>query len=203
MLPPLVKWLIVANFAAFFAQGALGEQLLVWFALWPGDPAGLLSAPWTLLSYGFLHAGVTHLLFNMFALWMFGGPLEATWGSRRFLQYYLVCVVGAGAVQLVVATAAASGGLGPYPTVGASGGVFGLLLAYGLLFPNHRLMLLFPPIPMRARTFVICYGLLELFLGVTGTASGVAHFAHLGGMAFGFLLIQFWRGRWPFRRTRR
>jgi membrane associated rhomboid family serine protease len=112
-------------------------------------------------------------------------------------------VVGAGLVQLLVATLAANGGIGAYPTVGASGGVFGLLLAYGMLFPNHRLMLLFPPIPMRARTFVICYGLLELFLGVTGTAPGVAHFAHLGGMAFGFLLIQYWRGRWPFRRPRR
>ena len=212
-VPPITRALLIANVLLFLAMMGMGEARFLDLMLWPaGDypvrlrdgSSGLVGfLPWQLLTYGFLHGGLTHLFFNMFALWMFGGPLEATWGSRRFLQYYLVCVVGAGAVQLVVATAAASGGLGPYPTVGASGGVFGLLLAYGMLFPNHRLMLLFPPIPMRARTFVICYGLLELFLGVTGTASGVAHFAHLGGMAFGFLLIQFWRGRWPFRRARR
>ena len=211
-VPPITRALLIANVLLFLALMGLGEARFMNLMLWPmGDfpvrlpdgSAGLVGfLPWQLVTYGFLHGGMTHLFFNMFALWMFGGPLEATWGSRRFLQYYLVCVVGAGLVQLLVATLAANGG-GAYPTVGASGGVFGLLLAYGMLFPNHRLMLLFPPIPMRARTFVIGYGLLELFLGVTGTAPGVAHFAHLGGMAFGFLLIQYWRGRWPFRRSRR
>lgn len=211
-LPPITRALLMANVGLFLAQMGLGDGPFLDFMLWPlgtypiGMNAGVFDQvgflPWQLLSYGFLHGGLTHLFFNMFALWMFGGPLEATWGSKRFLYYYLICVVGAGLVQLLVVSYVAEQGGAVYPTIGASGGVFGLLLAYGLLFPNVRLMLILPPIPMRARTFVICYGLLELFLGVTGTQQGVAHFAHLGGMAFGFLLIQYWRGRWPFRRAR-
>jgi len=199
MLPPLVKWLIVANFAAFFAQGALGEQLLVWFALWPGDPAGLLSAPWTLLSYGFLHAGVTHLLFNMFALWMFGADLERVWGARRLaLGYFAGVAIGALAQVFVVV---AFGGP-DVPVIGASAGVFAMLAGYALVFPNRTVMLLIPPIPMPARVFVLLYGALELALGVTGTATGVAHFAHLGGMVGGWIAHRFggrppsgWRGR--------
>jgi len=199
MLPPLVKWLIVANFAAFFAQGALGEQLLVWFALWPGDPAGLLSAPWTLLSYGFLHASVTHLLFNMFALWMFGADLERVWGARRLaLGYFAGVAIGALAQVFVVV---AFGGP-DVPVIGASAGVFAMLAGYALVFPNRTVMLLIPPIPMPARLFVLLYGALELVLGVTGTATGVAHFAHLGGMAGGWIAHRFggrppggWRGR--------
>jgi membrane associated rhomboid family serine protease len=154
--------------------------------------------PWQLVTYAFLHGGLLHLMFNMLALAMFGAPLEYTWGERRFLTYYLVCVVGAGVCQLLVGSYALSHGADPYPTIGASGGVFGLLLAYGWLFPYQRVMLLFPPIPMRARTLVIVYGLFELGLGVTGLQPGVAHFAHLGGMLFGWLLIRHWRGRPPF-----
>ncbi len=211
-VPPITRALLVANVLLFLAQAGLGDAPFIDLMLWPwGDypvrlPGGAIDhvgfLPWQLLTYGFLHGGFTHLFFNMFALWMFGGPLEATWGSRRFLNYYLICVVGAGLVQLLVTTLAVGHGGPVYPTIGASGGVFGLLLAYGLLFPNVRLMLIFPPIPMRARTFVIVYGCLELFLGVTGTQQGVAHFAHLGGMAFGFFLLQYWRGRWPFRPRR-
>ena len=141
-----------------------------------------------------------HLAFNMLALVMFGAPLEYTWGERRFLTYYLVCVFGAGLCQLLVASMAVSQGELAYPTVGASGGVFGLLLAYGMLFPNQRVMLLFPPIPMKARTLVIVYGAIELMLGFTGWQPGVAHFAHLGGMLFGWLLIRYWRGQPPFGR---
>jgi membrane associated rhomboid family serine protease len=139
----------------------------------------------------------------MLALFMFGAPLELTWGPRRFALYYFVCLVGAGIVQLLVASYTVKYGGPAYPTVGASGGVFGLLLAYGMLFPNQRVMLLFPPIPMKARTLVIAYGALELFLGISGAQTQIAHFAHLGGMAFGFLLIQYWRGRWPFTSSRR
>ena len=149
-------------------------------------------------AYGFLHAHMAHLLVNMLALLMFGSQLEYTWGQKRFLTYYLVCVVGAGLCQLTVVTWSLAQGAFPYPTLGASGGVFGLLLAYGMLFPNQRMMLLFPPIPMKARTLVIVYGSIELLMGITGTRSGVAHFAHLGGMLFGWLLIQQWRGRPPF-----
>jgi membrane associated rhomboid family serine protease len=126
----------------------------------------------------------------MFGLWMFGRDLERLMGAQRFLTYYLTCVVGAGTVQLIVA--AMQGGT--YPTVGASGGVFGILLAYAMAFPNRTVMLLFPPIPMKAKYFVLGYGILELYLGVSGRSPGVANFAHLGGMLFGFILLQYWRG---------
>jgi len=140
------------------------------------------------------------MLFNMLALLMFGSQLEHTWGPRRFLTYYLVCVVGAAVCQLIVGAWTLSQGGEAYPTVGASGGVFGLLLAYGMLFPQQRVMLLIPPIPMKARTLVIVYGLVELLMGITNTMPGVAHFAHLGGMLFGWLLIRYWRGQPPFGR---
>src|SRR5699024_5154077 len=146
---------------------------------------------WQLLSYGFLHANLSHLFFNMFGLWMFGRAVEYIWGGQRLLLYYLVCVVGAGICQLLTVSFI-SGGI-PAPTIGASGGVFGILLAFGMMFPNARVMLLIPPIPMTAKWLVVGYGALELFLGFSGWQPGVAHFAHLGGMAFGFALIMYWR----------
>ncbi|MEN4905062.1 rhomboid family intramembrane serine protease [Luteimonas sp. TWI1416] len=206
-LPQAVKVILAINVVVFLLQLVIGG-LLAPFMLWPlggADAGGLGFQPWQLLSYGFMHdpRNLAHLVFNMLALVMFGSQLEYTWGTRRFVTYYLVCVVGAGLCQLAVVTWSLTQGAFPYPTLGASGGVFGLLLAYGMLFPNQRIMLLFPPIPMRARTLVIVYGLVELVLGITGTRSGVAHFAHLGGMLFGWLLIQNWRGRPPFNRSRR
>lgn len=204
-LPRVTRILLIANLAGFVLQWLLGNEELVSLMLWPlGD--GMYDAangvptflPWQLLSYAFLHGGFMHLAFNMLALVMFGAQLEHTWGERRFLTFYLVCVVGAGLCQLVVGSVAVSQGQDPYPTLGASGGVFGLLLAYGMLFPNQRVMLLFPPIPMKARTLVILYGVFELSLGLTGLQPGVAHFAHLGGMLFGWLLIRYWRGQPPF-----
>jgi membrane associated rhomboid family serine protease len=210
-LPPITRTLLIVNGLVFLLQLALGNPAFYNFMLWPlGDYAAGIAAdgarlsvgflPWQVVSYGFLHGGFAHLLFNMLALFMFGSRLEYTWGQRRYLVYYFTCVIGAGLIQLLVATYAVSQGAGPYPTIGASGGVFGLLLAYGMLFPNERVMLLFPPIPMKARTLVIVFGALTLLMGITGTAAGIAHFAHLGGMLFGFGLIQYWRGRWPFRR---
>jgi membrane associated rhomboid family serine protease len=154
--------------------------------------------PWQLVTYAFLHGSFAHVGFTMLALLMFGAPLEYTWGNRRFLAYFLVCIAGAGVCQLAVGSWTVAHGGGAYPTIGASGGVFGLLFAYGLLFPNQRVMLLIPPIPMKARTLVIVYGAIELFLGATGLQPGVAHFAHLGGMLFGWLLIRYWRGQPPF-----
>jgi len=154
---------------------------------------------WQLLSYGFLHGGLTHLLFNMLALWMFGGAIERLFGSRPFAIYYISCVIGAAIAQLIVIEFF-SGGF--YPTLGASGGVFGLLLAFGMMFPHQRIMLLFPPIPMPAWVFVTGYGVIELYLGVTGSQAGVAHFAHLGGMVAGFAIIQYWRGRLPIKPRR-
>lgn len=166
-------------------------------------PMGLMEVPgfqvWQLLSYAFLHGGMLHLFFNMFGLWMFGTALEQLWGTRRFLQYYFVCVVGAGLVQLLVVSASQESG-GIYPTVGASGGVLGILLAFAMIYPNRMIMLLFPPIPMKAKYFVLIFGAFSLWAGMTGTQAGVAHFAHLGGMLFGFLMIQYWRRRWPFNR---
>ena len=204
-LPRVTKILLIANIVGFALQALLGDGRLLALMLWPlgGDAYGAAAyapsfMPWQLLSYAFLHGGFAHIAFNMLALVMFGAPLEYTWGERRYLAYYLVCVVGAGLCQLAVGSWAVSNGADPYPTIGASGGVFGLLLAYGMLFPNQRVMLLFPPIPMKARTLVIVYGLFELGLGVTGLQPGVAHFAHLGGMLFGWLLIRYWRGQPPF-----
>jgi membrane associated rhomboid family serine protease len=152
------------------------------------------------VTYSFLHGNLAHLLFNMLALLMFGSQVEHLWGPRRYGIYYLVCVVGAALCQLAVGWWTMSKGGAAYATIGASGGIFGLLLAYGMLFPNQRVMLLIPPIPMKARTLVIVYGVVELFLGITGTQPGVAHFAHLGGMLFGWLLIRYWRGQPPFGR---
>ncbi len=126
----------------------------------------------------------------MFALYMFGSALERVFGARRYAVLYFASVIAAAITQLVFA--AVSGGV--YPTVGASGGVFGLLLAYAIYFPHNRIMLLFPPVPMPARVFVLLYAALELFLGVTGTQEGVAHFAHLGGMIGAWLLLRLWRG---------
>ncbi len=201
-LPRVTKLLLIANLAGFALQFLLGDPMLSALALWPlGDGVyapGMGEAPaflpWQLVSYAFLHGGLMHLAFNMLALVMFGAPLEYTWGEKRFLTYYLVCVVGAALCQLAVGWWAVSQGTPAYPTIGASGGVFGLLLAYGMLFPNQRVMLLIPPVPMKARTLVIVYGLFELMVGITGLQPGVAHFAHLGGMLFGWLLIRHWRG---------
>jgi membrane associated rhomboid family serine protease len=192
-LPPVTRALLVANVAIFLLQLATGDLLIGPFALWPLGSAQFGGAPefelWQLVTYGFLHGSLTHLFFNMFALYMFGGEVEQLLGSRRFLIYYLVCIVGAAVAQIVVL---GNLNLPPVPTVGASGGVFGLLLAFGMAFPHRRLMLLFPPIPMPAWLFVTLYGLLELYLGITGSGLGVAHFAHLGGMAAGYVLLVLW-----------
>jgi membrane associated rhomboid family serine protease len=187
-IPNVIFVLLVANGLFFALQQWNPRFLVINFALWPATDPQSPFMPWQLLTYGFLHGNFNHILFNMFGLWMFGRDLERLMGPQRFLTYYITCVVGAGIVQLVVA--GVQGGL--YPTLGASGGVFGLLLAYGMTYPNRTVMLLFPPIPMKAKYFVLIYGLLELYLGVSGRSPGVANFAHLGGMLFGFGLLQFW-----------
>jgi membrane associated rhomboid family serine protease len=190
---PVTSALIAANVAIFLLQTVL-PGLVIPFALWPWGAAQVDPqvgfAPWQLVTYAFLHGSLLHLAFNMFALYMFGGALERVFGGRRFLTLYLMSVLAAAVTQLLVA--AMSGGV--YPTVGASGGVFGLLLAYAIYFPRSRVMLLFPPIPMPARVFVVVYAVLELYLGVTGSQEGVAHFAHLGGMLGGYLTLRYWRG---------
>jgi membrane associated rhomboid family serine protease len=158
-------------------------------ALWPLESGAFY--PWQVVTYSFLHGDFGHLFFNMFAVWMFGTQLERAWGMQKFAFYYATCVVGAAIVQILVQQF--EGGI--YPTIGASGGVFGLLLAYGAMWPRNKIFLIFLPIPIEARWFVLIYGALELLFGVTRTMPGIAHFAHLGGMIFGALLLYRWGWR--------
>jgi membrane associated rhomboid family serine protease len=189
-MPPVSQALIIANVLVFLLENTgAGRMMLANFALWP-TPAVLLYAPWQLVTYSFLHGGFGHIFFNMFAVYMFGGELERVWGGKRFLLTWLASVLAAALMQILVGTLLGQNA----PVIGASGGVFGLLLCYGMLFPNRQLMLLFPPIPMPAKVFVALYGALELFLGVFGIQAGVAHFAHLGGMLGGWLMLKHYRG---------
>jgi len=196
-LPPVTRALLLINVAAFCIDYFIGPLFTRVFGLWP--LAGGLFLPWQVVTYAFLHAGLGHLFFNMLGLWMFGSELEQVWGRQRFIRFYAASVLSAAAAQLLVTWLLGS----MYPTVGASGGLFGLLLAYGMTFPNRTIVPLIPPIPMKAKVFVAIYGGLELLMGVTGTASGVAHFAHLGGMLGGFLMLRYWRGQSPFSGRRR
>ena len=193
-LLPVTRNLLIANGVAYLLQLVLSPVLELWLALWPVDHGFM---PWQLLSYAFLHGGVFHLLFNMFGLWMFGSELERLWGGRRYIHFLLASTLAAALVQLVWTQLIGSNSA----TVGASGALYGLLLGFGMLFPNRTIQLLIPPIPMPAKVYVAVFGGLELLLGLSGP-SGVAHFAHLGGMLGGFLMIQYWRGRAPFSRKR-
>lgn len=196
LLPPVIKLLLISNAIVFLLEMPFANALFSSFALWPLAAEPLLFQsqmlhdfmPWQLISYAFLHGSVTHILLNMYALWLFGVGLENLWGSRRFAVYYFVCVIGAALTQLLVQNMTGQN----TPTIGASGGVFGVLLAFGLFFPNQVLLLLIPPMPIKAKWFVLLYGIVELIFGVTGTEAGVAHFAHLGGMLFGFIVIFYW-----------
>jgi len=194
-MPPVTLILLNANVAIFLLQYLAPGPLFTWFALWP-PASGLSAAPsfqlWQLVTYSFLHGNELHLFVNMLGLFMFGSEVERVLGYQRYFIYYFVSVLSAALAQLVMSAMAAGP---PYPTVGASGGVFGLLLAYGMFFPRRMVMLIFPPIPMPARVFVFVYAAIELYLGVTGTQAGVAHFAHLGGMLGGFLMLRRWRRR--------
>jgi membrane associated rhomboid family serine protease len=195
-MPPVTQSLLIANVVVFLLQSQTGFLLDAWFALWPPGPN---FAPWQLVTYGFLHGGFAHIFFNMLGLYMFGSDIERLFGSRYFLAYYFACLVSAALCQLVVVSLTG----GPeIPTEGASGALYGLLLAFGMYFPKRTVILIFPPIPMPARIFVFVFGGLELLFGVTGTASGVAHFAHLGGMLGGWLMIQYRRRGFPFTRRR-
>jgi membrane associated rhomboid family serine protease len=188
---PVSFAIIAVCVGIFLLQGTSRQMLETIFgnlALWP-----LYSGyfqPWQLFSYGFLHGGFNHLFFNMFAVFMFGFPLEKMWGSKRYADYFGICILGAGLIQLFVQYLSAN----IYPTIGASGAVFGLLLAYGVMWPNNKLFLIFFPVPIKAKWFVLIYGVAELIFGVTGTLPQVAHFAHLGGLFFGAGLL--WRWGW-------
>jgi len=191
-LPPATQALLLANVAMFFLGDLLAPGLLSPLALYP---VGAGFWPWQIGTYAFLHGSFNHLFFNMLGLWMFGGELEHVWGQKRFLQFYAASVVAAALTQLLVNALLGSN----LPTVGASGGLFGLLLAFAMIFPN-RVILLFFVIPMKAKYLVALYGLVELYQGVYVLNSGVAHFAHLGGMLGGLLTLRYWRGQAPFGR---
>lgn len=188
-----VKTLIATNVAIFVLESASRGRMDAVFALWPlGRFDGqVYFHAWQIVTYAFLHStgNITHLLFNMLGLWMFGAEIERYVGPRRLLACYFASVITAALTQLIVPPLL---GAPAVPTIGASGGVFGLLLAYALLFPQRKVVPLIPPIPMPAWLFATLYTGLELFMGVTGTMSGVAHFAHLGGMIGSALVVTQW-----------
>ena len=189
MLPPVTRALIIANVIAFLLEFVAMDPLIQFGALWPTDSP--YFRPWQLVSYAFLHENLPHIAFNMFGVFMFGRPLEMLWGGRRFALYYLACILSAAGTQLLVQNLSGAG----ESVIGASGGVFGLLLGFAWYFPRAEFLLLIPPIPLPAWLLATLYGGLELFLGVTGNQPGVAHFAHLGGMLGGALAILYWRAR--------
>jgi membrane associated rhomboid family serine protease len=195
-LPPTTKALMLFCTAMFCAQLLFGYQLEGWLALWPVGSGNFM--PWQLITYAFLHGDMAHLFFNMLGLWMFGSEIEMIWGRRRYLEYLGASALAGALCQLLVAVLMGPSG----PTIGASGALYGLLLAFGMLFPNRVIMPLFPPIPMKAKVFVAVFGALELLFGLGGR-SGVAHFAHLGGMLGGWLMFRYWRGLPPFPPRRR
>lgn len=185
IFPPAVKHLIIVNLLCFLALNTptIGEYMFVFGALWPIESARF--EVWQLITYMFLHADLWHIFFNLFALWIFGQAIESYWGTKRFTIYYFLTGIGAALIHMWISGGGA-------PTIGASGAVFGILLAFGMMFPERYIMLLIPPIPIKAKYFVAIFGGIELYFGVTGTRSGIAHFAHLGGMVVGFLLIRYW-----------
>ncbi len=207
MSVPLVTRSLLIACALIYGLQLLNADgaIMLHFALWPlGNgpdtlPLSVGGWPefriWQLVTYGFLHGSTQHLLFNCLALWMFGADLERFWGAAPFLRFVLASIVGAGVAQLLVAYFTGE----PYPTVGISGGVYGILLGFGMMFPNRIVMPLFPPIPMKARNLVILFAAIEIYLGVFTRGGGVAHFAHLGGLATGFVMIQYWRGLLPWK----
>jgi membrane associated rhomboid family serine protease len=190
-MPPATRALILINIGVYLLEQLAPDIMLGLFALWPLQSP--LFRPWQLVTYAFLHdpRNFAHIFFNMFALFMFGRALEQFWGARRFVMYYLVCVISAAVTQLVVQNASGV----QEETIGASGGVFGVLLAFAWYFPRQRLFIIPIPVPIPAWLLVTVYGFLELFLGVTGRQQSVAHFAHLGGMLGGALCILYWRAR--------
>jgi membrane associated rhomboid family serine protease len=232
-MPPVVLNLIIINAIFLLVSSLFADKIDLYQILGLHYYQSADFGTWQFVSYMFMHGGFTHLLFNMFALWMFGTILEQVWGPKRFLTFYMVTGIGAGIVQMIVAyirwqsfeavlspdqiemvlskgpgmwaqrmtfTDEAMAGLNRIlntPTVGASGAVFGILLAFGMMFPNSLIYVFFA-IPIKAKYFVLIYGVLELYFGISGNQDGVAHFAHLGGMVFGYFLIKYWKKKGVF-----
>ncbi|MBR5398683.1 MAG: rhomboid family intramembrane serine protease [Bacteroidales bacterium] len=191
-LPPALKHIIIINVVMFVATLIIGDRMYEIFALFPiGSPWFQI---WQPVTHMFMHGGFFHIFFNMYTLFFFGMALERTWGSKKFVIYYFVTGLGAAACHLAVMYF--QGAPLNVPTVGASGAVYGVLLAYGMLYPNSRITMVFPiPVTLKAKWFVVIFGAIELVTGIFDTTSGIAHFAHLGGMIFGFFLIIWWKKR--------
>ena len=187
-LPPAVKNLLIINIIVFLGTELIGNKMYELFALFPiGSP---FFRWWQPVTHMFMHGGFAHIFFNMWSLVVFGPMLERMWGSKKFLIFYFVCGLGAALChELVLLNQPVMN----IPTVGASGAIYGLLLGFGMLYPNYVLTLVFPPISLKAKWFVIIFAGIELLTGVLGTNDGVAHFAHLGGMLFGLILILIWK----------
>ena len=191
-VPKAVKHIILINVLMLVLTYLNNPLMSKWFAL---NPITFLWKPWQLVTYMFMHGGLGHLFFNMYTLFIFGSVLENVWGTKKFLTFYFVTGIGAALVNIGVQYLTGSFAL----TVGASGAIYGILMGYAMLYPDSMLTLIFPPVSMKAKWFVVIYGLLELFFGLSGYQSGVAHFAHLGGMLWGLALLYWWRKKGDIR----
>lgn len=186
-VPKAVKHIIIINLLMLVLTYLNNPLMSKWFAL---NPISFIWKPWQLVTYMFMHGGFGHLFFNMYTLFIFGSVLENVWGTKKFLTFYFVTGIGAALVNIGVQYLTGSFAL----TVGASGAIYGILMGYAMLYPDSRLTLLFPPVSMKAKWFVLIFAGIELLLGISNNpADNVAHFAHLGGLIFAFLLIMFWK----------
>ena len=209
-IPPAIKNIIIINVLVMIMISLNKEYMISHFALF--YPASPYFRPWQIITHMFMHGGFWHLFFNMYTLFIFGTVLERVWGTKKFLIFYFVTGIGAAllhtGVQFLQAQVymsqiaesstqamAAYQALKLTPTVGASGAIYGVLLGYAMLFPDSVLTLLFPPVSLKAKWFVIIFAVIELVTGVFSIGGGIAHFAHLGGMLFGWLLIMYWKKR--------
>lgn len=188
-VPKAVKHIIIINVLMLVLTYLNNPLMSKWFAL---NPISFLWKPWQLVTYMFMHGGFGHLFFNMYTLFIFGSVLENVWGTKKFLTFYFVTGIGAALVNIGVQYLTGSFAL----TVGASGAIYGILMGYAMLYPDSTLTLLFPPVSMKAKWFVLIFAGIELLLGISNNpADNVAHFAHLGGLVFAFLLLMFWKKR--------
>ena len=188
-VPKAVKHIIIINLLMLVLTYLNNPLMSKWFAL---NPISFIWKPWQLVTYMFMHGGFGHLFFNMYTLFIFGSVLENVWGTKKFLTFYFVTGIGAALVNIGVQYLTGSFAL----TVGASGAIYGILMGYAMLYPDSTLTLLFPPVSMKAKWFVLIFAGIELLLGISNNpADNVAHFAHLGGLVFAFLLLMFWKKR--------
>lgn len=188
-IPKAVKHIIIINLLMLVLTYLNNPLMSKWFAL---NPISFLWKPWQLVTYMFMHGGFGHLFFNMYTLFIFGSVLENVWGTKKFLTFYFVTGIGAALVNIGVQYLTGSFAL----TVGASGAIYGILMGYAMLYPDSMLTLILPPVSMKAKWFVLIFAGIELLLGISNNpADNVAHFAHLGGLVFAFLLLMFWKKR--------